>query len=84
MKLSIKQYIDETVRREAKIGYDKELKVWYGTLDHKVGLLCSQRKTKAEVKKELTEILEEFIILSLKEGKKDKHSEIYKIQGAYR
>ena len=90
MKLSIKKYIDDTVKKEAKIGYDKLVKSWYGTLKHGVGLICSQRKTKSAVKKELAEILEEFIILSLKEGlgegKKDKYNgaKDYKIQGVYR
>ena len=86
MKSLMKKYIDETIRKEAKIGYDKSVKCWYGTLNHKVGLICSQRKTRVAVKKELAEILEEFIILSLKEDKKDGYNEAkdYKIQGAYR
>lgn len=87
MKLSIKKYIDETIRREAKIGHDKEVKCWYGILDHKVGLMLSQADSKAAVKKELAEIFEDFIILSLEEGKrKDKYNWIksYKVQAAYR
>ncbi len=86
MRLSIKQYIDETIRKEAEIGYDNSVKVWYGILDHKTGLVLSQAGSRAAVKKELAEILEDFIILSLKEGKKDRYNgaKAYKIQGAYR
>jgi hypothetical protein len=86
MKLSIKKYIDDTIRQRAKIGYDKSVKVWYGILDHRTGLILSQAGSRAAVKKELAETLEDFIILSLKEDKKDKYGEVkaYKIQGVYR
>lgn len=87
MKLSIKKYIDETIQRKAKIGYDKEVKCWYGILDHKVGLMLSQAGSRMAVKKELAEVFEDFIILSLEEGKKkDKYNEAkaYKVQAAYR
>lgn len=86
MKLSIKQYIDETIKREAKIGYDKEVKRWYGILEHKVGLIYSQRGAESAVKKELAEVLEDFIILSLKEDKKGIYNGVktHKVQAAYR
>ncbi|MDP3792848.1 MAG: hypothetical protein Q8Q89_03925 [bacterium] len=87
MRLSIKQYINETIRREAEIGYDKSVKRWYGILHHRTGDIYSQRKTKLAVSKEMAEILEDFIALSLMEDKKvAHHSEIKnpKIQGAYR
>ena len=88
MKLSIKQYIDETIKKKAKIGYDKEVECWYGILDHKVGLILSQAGSKAAVKKELAEIFEDFIVLSLQEERKgkDKYNGVkaYKIQAAYR
>lgn len=83
---SLKQYIKNTVEKKAKIGYDKEVKQWYGILDHTTGLILSQQKTRVAVKKELTEILEEFIALYLKDKEKDKRHEISapKTQGAYR
>lgn len=86
MKLSIKKYIDDTIRKEAEIGYDKSVKQWYGILEHKVGLIYLQKNTKAEIKKELAEAFEDFIILSLKEEKKGSYSEAktHKIQTAYR
>lgn len=87
MKLSIKKYIDETIKKEAEIGYDKEVKRWYGILEHKVGLIYSQRGSRLAVEKEMAEVLEEFIILSLKEGKKEKRyseAKAHQIQGAYR
>ena len=68
MRLSIKQCISKTIRREAKIGYDNPVKQWSGVLDHTLGLICSQRKTKVAVRKELAEILEEFIALSFTEN----------------
>ena len=68
MRLSIKQCISKTIRREAKIGYDNPVKQWSGVLDHTLGLICSQRKTKVAVQKELAEILEEFIALSFTEN----------------
>jgi len=87
MKLSIKQYIDETIRKDAEIGYDKSVKQWYGILHHKTGDIYSQKNTKSAVVKEMAEILEEFIALSFKEDRKvADYSEIRapKIQGAYR
>jgi len=68
MTLSIKKYIAEVVRRKAKIGYDKSVGQWYGILHHAAGSIYSQRKTKAKVKKELAEVLEEFIARYLKEN----------------
>lgn len=70
--LSLKQYIKTTVEKKAKIGYGRDVKQWYGILDHATGLICSQRKTKTEVKKELAEILEEFIIMDIEDRQKDK------------
>lgn len=87
MRLSIKQYIDKTIRGKAKITYDKSIKQWYGVLHHEVGSVYSQKKTKSEVTKEMTEILEEFIALSLEgKGKVLNNREVKtpKIQGAYR
>lgn len=87
MKLSIKKYIDETIKKDAEIGYDKEVKRWYGILEHKVGLIYSQRGSKLAVEKEMAEVLEEFIALYLKEDKKVagfREVKTPKIQGAYR
>lgn len=74
--LSLKQYIKTTIDQKAKIGYGRDVKQWYGILDHTTGLICSQRKTKAEVKKKLAEILEEFIVLDIKDRQKEKYNEI--------
>lgn len=70
--LSLKQYIKDSVENDAEIGYGRDVKQWYGILDHTTGLICSQRKTKAEVKEELAEILEEFILLDLEERQKQR------------
>lgn len=88
MKLSIKKYIDGTINKEAEIGYDKETRSWYGILNHTVGDIYSQRSSKSAVRKEMAEVLEEFIALYLKEeGKKvSRVDEIKtsKVQGVYR
>lgn len=88
MKSSIKKYIDETIRREAEIGYDKETKSWYGILNHTVGDIYSQRSSKSDVKKEMAEVLEEFIALYLKEEGRKASSideiKAPKVQGVYR
>ncbi len=81
MRLSIKQYINKTIRQEAKIGYDKSVKQWSGVLDHTLGLICSQRKTKTAVQKEMAEILEEFIALSFTENRNE--TKASKTQRAY-
>ena len=78
--LSLKQYIKDTVKHDAKIGYGRDVEQWYGILDHSTGLICSQRKTKAEVKEELAEILEEFIILDIKERQKKKQKQRHEIK----
>ena len=70
--LSLKQYIKRTVEKEAKIGYGNDVKQWYGILDHSSGLICSQRKTKKEVKEELAEILEEFIVMEVEDRQKER------------
>ncbi len=86
MKLSIKKYINDTVKKEAKIGYDKSVKSWYGILHHQTGDIYSQRKTRTAVKKELAEILEESIAFYFEKGKKSRNYEIKtpQIQRAYR
>lgn len=68
----LKQYIDKTIAKDAKIGYGRDVKQWYGILDHATGLICSQRKTKAEVKEELAEILEEFIVMDIEDRQKER------------
>ncbi|MBI2057424.1 MAG: hypothetical protein HYT63_00345 [Candidatus Yanofskybacteria bacterium] len=81
MRLSIKQYINRTIRQKAKIRYDKSVKQWFGVLDHTLGLICSQRKTKVAVQKELAEILEEFIALSFTDNRNE--TKTSKTQRAY-
>ncbi|MEK7506437.1 MAG: hypothetical protein AAB566_00015 [Patescibacteria group bacterium] len=87
MSLSIKKYIEKTINQKAKIGYDRSVKQWFGILHHVSGSIYSQHSKKSQVKKELIEVLEEFIALYL-EKQKDKRSfsEIKnsKVQGAYR
>ena len=81
MTFSIKEYITETVTKKAKIKYDRSVKQWVGILDHAGGLIYSQRKTPVAVKKELAEVLEEFIVLDL--GRKNE-TKAHKVPGAYR
>lgn len=80
-----KQYVNKTVAKEAKVGYDKSVKQWYGILHHWSGLIYAQQEKKSEVKKELAEVLDEFITLYL-ERNKAKFLEIKtpKAQRAYR
>lgn len=66
-QLTFKQYIDQVVTKKAKIKFDRETKQWYGVLDHVAGLIYSISKTKAAVKKELSEVLEEFLVLYFKD-----------------
>ena len=76
MKLSVKKYIDNTLKKEAKIGYDKSVKSWYGILHHQTGDIYSQHKTRTAVKKELAEVLEESIAFYFERGKKSRNYEI--------
>lgn len=87
MRLSIKQYIDRVISQKAKIGYDKSVKQWFGILHHTSGSIYSQQKNKSAVKRELKEILEEFIALYLEKHKEKlgfREVKTPKIQRAYR
>ena len=71
MKSSIKQYIHDTLKKDAKISYDPSVKQWIGVLHHESGDIYSQQKTKTAVIREMAEILEEFLVRFLE--KKDEH-----------
>lgn len=70
--LSLKQYIKDTIKNEAEIGYGRDVKQWYGILHHLTGSIYSQRKTKTAVEKEMAEVLEEFITMYLEDLAKEK------------
>jgi len=58
----MQHYIDDTIHRQAKIGYDRSVKQWVGMLHHPSGSIYSQQKTKTEVVKEMSEVLDEFLV----------------------
>ncbi len=68
MKLFITSYIEKLLKK-ADYEYDKETKSWCASIDELPGVYA-QASTIEKVRQELAEIIEDYIIESLKENQK--------------
>ena len=68
MKLFITSYIEKLLKK-ADYEYDKETKSWCASIDKLPGAYA-QGDTVEEARQELTEVIEDYIIESLKENQK--------------
>lgn len=66
--MKISEFIEKKLK-EATYEYDKSVKSWAAWIESLPGVY-GQGETVEEVRKELTEVLEEYILISLQEGKK--------------
>lgn len=69
MKLYLPSYIEKVLER-AKYEYDESVNRWIGWIDEIPGVYA-QDKSVELVRRELASALEDFILISLKEGKID-------------
>ena len=68
MKLFINSYIDKLLKK-ADYEYDRSTKSWCASVDDLPGAYA-QAASKTEVKKILTEVIEDYILVSLYQRKK--------------
>lgn len=68
MKLFITSYIEKLLKK-ADYEYDEETKSWCASVDELPGVYA-QANTIEEVRQELTEVIEDYIIESLRENHK--------------
>ena len=68
MKTSVQTYIEKTLER-AQYEYDKSIRMWVGSI---VGVrgIYAQGESVEEVRQELSEILEENLLLAIQDKKK--------------
>ena len=65
MKLYITQYVENLLRR-AEYEYDKETKSWCASIKNLPGAYA-QADTVEEVREQLAEVIEDYILVSLQE-----------------
>ncbi|MDA2922312.1 type II toxin-antitoxin system HicB family antitoxin [Patescibacteria group bacterium AH-259-L07] len=71
MKLFITSYIEELLKK-ANYEYDKATKSWCASVDELPGAYA-QADTVEEVRGQLAEVIEDYILVSLTEGQKLPH-----------